>query len=432
MKLLIKNGRVVDPASGRDEHADVAIAAGRIVTIGKVSADFNASRTLDASGLVVAPGFFDLAARLREPGHEHEGMLESEMAAAVAGGVTSLVCPPDTDPVLDEPGLVQMLKFRARSLNLAHVYPLGALTRNLAGEVLTEMAELTEAGCVGFSQAEVGLKDTLVLHRALQYAATFGYTTWLRPNDAWLGNGVAAKGALATRMGLTGVPVIAETIALSTLFELMRDTGARVHLCRLSSAAGIELVRRAKAEGLPVSCDVSINNLHLTDVDIGYFNAAMRVTPPLRQQRDRDAIRAALADGTIDALVSDHTPVDEDAKTLPFAEAEPGATGLELLLSLALKWGSESGQSLLQTLAKITSAPVGVLGDSLGSLAASAGKLVEGGVADLCLFDPEARWIVRSGNLRSQGKHTPFGGYELPGRVRCTLVGGAVAYEARE
>jgi len=432
MKLLIKNGRVVDPASGRDEHADVAVAAGRIVAIGKVSADFHASRTLDASGLVVAPGFVDLAARLREPGHEHEGMLESEMAAAVAGGVTSLVCPPDTDPVLDEPGLVEMLKFRARSLNLAHVYPLGALTRNLAGEVLTEMAELTEAGCVGFSQAEVGLKDTLVLHRALQYAATFGYTTWLRPNDAWLGNGVAAKGALATRMGLTGVPVIAETIALATLFELMRDTGARVHVCRLSSAAGIELVRRAKAEGLPVSCDVSINSLHLTDVDIGYFNAAMRVTPPLRQQRDRDAIRAALADGTIDALVSDHTPVDEDAKTLPFAEAEPGATGLELLLSLALKWGSESGQSLLQTLAKITSAPVGVLGDSLGSLAASAGKLVEGGVADLCLFDPEARWIVRSGNLRSQGKHTPFGGYEVPGRVRCTLVGGAVAYEARE
>ena len=432
MKLLIKNGRVVDPASGRDEPADVAIAAGRIVAIGKVSGDFHASRTLDASGLVVAPGFVDLSARLREPGHEHEGMLESEMAAAVAGGVTSLVCPPDTDPVLDEPGLVQMLKFRARSLNLAHVYPLGALTRNLAGEVLTEMAELTEAGCVGFSQAEVGLKDTLVLHRALQYAATFGYATWLRPNDAWLGNGVAAKGALATRMGLTGVPVIAETIALSTLFELMRDTGARVHLCRLSSAAGIELVRRAKAEGLPVSCDVSINNLHLTDVDIGYFNAAMRVTPPLRQQRDRDAIRAALADGTIDALVSDHTPVDEDAKTLPFAEAEPGATGLELLLSLALKWGSENGQSLLQTLAKITSAPVGVLGDSLGSLAASAGRLVEGGMADLCLFDPEARWIVRSGNLRSQGKHTPFGGYEVPGRVRCTLVAGAVAYEARE
>lgn len=429
MKLLIKNGRVIDPASGRDERTDVAIAAGRIVAIGDVSADFKPSRTIDAAGLVVAPGLVDLAARLREPGHEHEGMLESEMAAAVAGGVTSLVCPPDTDPPLDEPGLVEMLKFRARNLNLAHLYPLGALTRGLAGDTLTEMAELTEAGCVGFSQAEVALKDTLVLHRALQYAATFGYTVWLRPNDAWLGNGVAAKGPLATRLGLSGVPVIAETIALETLFALVRDTGARVHLCRLSSAAGIELVRRAKAEGLPVSCDVSIHNLHLIDVDIGYFNAAMRLTPPLRQQRDRDAIRAALADGTVDALVSDHTPVDADAKNLPFAEAEPGGTGLELLLSLALKWGTESGLPLGKTLATVTSAPVAVLGNALGSLAASAGRIVEGGVADLCLFQPDAHWLVEPGALKSQGQHTPFAGLELPGRVAATLVAGHVAYE---
>ena len=337
MKILIKNGRIIDPASGFDAIGDVAIAAGRINALGRVSPDFHANRTIDASGLVVMPGLVDLAVRLREPGHEHEGMLESEMAAAVAGGVTSLVCLPDTDPPLDEPGLVEMLKFRARNLNQAHLYPLGALTRGLAGTALTEMAELTEAGCVGFSQAEVALNDTLVLHRALQYASTFGYTTWLRAQDGFLGQGVAAKGALATRMGLSGVPVIAETIALNTIFELVRDTGARVHLCRLSSAAGIELVRRAKAEGLPITCDVSINQLHLTDLDIGYFNAAMRLTPPLRQQRDRDAIRAGLADGSIDALVSDHTPVDADAKNLPFAEAEPGATGLELLLSLALK-----------------------------------------------------------------------------------------------
>ncbi|HWI12313.1 MAG TPA: dihydroorotase [Burkholderiaceae bacterium] len=430
MKILIKGGRVVDPASGRDEVGDLAIAAGRIVGLGQVSREFEPDRVIDARGLVVAPGLVDLAARLREPGHEHEGMLESEMAAAVAGGVTSLVCPPDTEPVLDEPGLVQMLKFRARNLNLAHVYPLGALTRGLKGEVLTAMAELTDAGCVGFSQAEVSLRDTLVLHRALQYAATFGYTTWLRPNDAWLGNGVAAKGALATRMGLAGVPVIAETIALATIFELVRDTGARVHLCRLSSAAGIELVRRARAEGLPVSGDVSINSLHLTDVDIGYFDAAMRVTPPLRQQRDRDAIRAALADGTIAALVSDHTPVDADAKHLPFAEAEPGATGLELLLSLALKWGADDGVPLQRALACVTAAPVAVVGDALGSLAASAGRLVEGGVADVCVFDPDARWVVTPAALRSQGKHTPFAGYELPGRVRFTLVAGHVAHEA--
>jgi len=431
MKILIKNGRVIDPASNRDAVGDVAVAAGRIVGLGQVSSEFEPDRVIDATGLVVAPGLVDLAARLREPGHEHEGMLESEMAAAVAGGVTSLVCPPDTEPVLDEPGLVQMLKFRARNLNLAHLYPLGALTRGLKGEVLTAMAELTDAGCVGFSQAEEAMRDTLVLHRALMYAATFGYTTWLRPNDAWLGNGVAAKGALATRMGLAGVPTIAETIALATIFELVRDTGARVHLCRLSSAAGIELVRRAKAEGLPVTCDVSVNNLHLTDVDIGYFNAAMRVTPPLRQQRDRDAIRAALADGSIDALVSDHTPVDADAKHLPFAEAEPGASGLELLLSLALKWGADDQVPLTRTLATVTTAPVAVIGDALGSLAASAGRLVEGGVADVCVFDAGARWQVTSAALRSQGKHTPFAGYELPGRVQCTLVAGHVAYDAR-
>jgi dihydroorotase len=430
MKILIRGGRLIDPTTGRDEPGDVAIAAGRIVALGAVNADFHANRTIDATGLVVAPGLVDLAVRLREPGHEHEGMLESEMAAAVAGGVTSLVCLPDTDPVLDEPGLVEMLKFRARNLNLAHLYPLGALTRGLQGEVLTEMAELTEAGCVGFSQAEVAVKDTLVLHRALQYASTFGYTVWLRPNDAYLGNGVAAKGPLATRMGLSGVPVIAETIALNTIFELVRDTGARVHLCRLSSAAGVELVRRAKAEGLPVTCDVSIHQLHLTDVDIGYFNAAMRLTPPLRQQRDRDAIRAALADGTVDALVSDHTPVDADAKTLPFAEAEPGATGLELLLSLALKWGADAGLSLPKTLATVTRGPVAVLGDALGSLSASAGRLVDGGVADLCLFDAAAYWPVTGAALKSQGRHTPFAGLELPGRVRCTVVSGHVAFEA--
>jgi len=431
MKILIKNGRLVDPATGRDEPGDVAIAAGRVVALGAVNPDFHPNRTIDASGLVVAPGLVDLAARLREPGHEHEGMLESEMAAAVAGGVTSLVCPPDTDPPLDEPGLVEMLKFRARNLNQAHLYPLGTLTRGLAGEVLTEMAELTEAGCVGFSQAEAPLADTLVLQRALQYASTFGYTVWLRPQDAHLGKGVAASGALATRLGLSGVPVVAETIALHTIFELMRVTGARVHLCRLSSAAGIDLVRRAKAEGLPVTCDVSVNHLHLIDMDIGYFNAAMRLTPPLRQQRDRDAIRAGLADGTIDALVSDHTPVDEDAKNLPFAEAEPGATGLELLLSLALKWGEESGAGLSKALAKVTCAPVNVLGDALGSLQSSAGRLVEGGMADLCLFDAGARWTVEPRAFRSQGKHSPFAGLELPGRVRATLVAGQLAYEAK-
>jgi dihydroorotase len=379
---------------------------------------------------VVAPGLVDLSVRLREPGHEHEGMLESELAAAVAGGVTSLVCPPDTDPVLDEPGLVEMLKFRAEKLHQSRVFPLGALTRGLRGTALTPMVQLTEAGCVGFSQAEVPLEDTQVLQRALQYAASFGFTVWLRPQDMHLGKGVAASGALATRLGLSGVPVAAETIALHTIFELMRSTGARVHLCRISSAAGLALVARAKADGLNVSCDVSINSLHLTDTDIGYFDSRMRLDPPLRQQRDRDALRQGLLDGTVDALVSDHTPVDEDAKTLPFAEAEPGATGLELLLGLACKWGTDSGAGLLRTLAVLTSEPARVLGTSLGTLQASSGQLVQGGVADVCIFDPATAWTVEPAALRSQGKHTPFSGYEMPVRVRWTVVGGLVAYEA--
>ncbi len=430
MKLLIKGGRVIDPASNRDEIADVAIAAGRIIAIGEAPADFAPNRTIEAAGCIVAPGLLDLAVRLREPGHEHEGMLESEMAAAAAGGVTSLVCPPDTDPVLDEPGLVEMLKFRAEKLHQARVFPLGALTRNLQGEVLTEMVELTESGCVAFSQADVALANTQVLQRALQYASTFGYAVWLRPNDYYLGQGVAASGALATRMGLSGVPVAAETVAMHTLFELMRATGARVHLCRLSSAAGVALVRQAKDEGLPLTCDVSINSLHLTDTDIGYFDSRMRLNPPLRQQADRDALREGLADGTIDALVSDHNPVDEDAKALPFAESEPGATGVELLLSLALKWGQESGVGLTRALAVLTSEPARVLGPALGTLQMSVGQLVVGGMADVCVFDPMAEWTVKPEALRSQGKHTPFSGYEVPGRVRCTIAGGQLAFQA--
>lgn len=425
MKIHIKGGTLIDPVAGTQRQADVFVAAGKVAAIGAAPADFNAAKTIDATGLIVAPGFVDLSARLREPGYEHKATLESEMAAAVAGGVTSLVCPPDTDPVLDEPGLVEMLKFRARNRNQAHVYPLGALTVGLKGQVITEMVELTEAGCIGFTQANVPVTDTQVLLRALQYASTYGYTVWLRPLDAFLAKGgVAASGPVASRLGLSGVPVAAETIALHTLFELMRVTGARVHVARLSSAAGVALVRAAKAEGLPVTCDVSANHLHLIDVDIGYFDAQFRLDPPLRAERDREAIRAALADGTIDAICSDHTPVDDDEKLLPFAEATPGATGLELLLSLTVKWAREAGVPLARALAAITSAPADVL-------KLPAGRIGEGAPADLCVFDPNAHWRVEPRALKSQGHNTPFLGYELPARVCATLVAGQVAFERR-
>ncbi len=430
MKLLIRNGHLLDPASGLDAPGDVAIADGRVLALGQIPADFVPVQTLDAQGCMVMPGLVDLAVRLREPGHEHEGMLASELAAAVAGGVTCLVCPPDTDPVLDEPGLVEMLRFRAQSLHQARVLPLGALTRGLKGEVLTEMLQLREAGCVGFSQAEVGIANTQVLMRAMQYARSFGYTVWLRPQELHLGKGVAASGPLATRMGLSGVPVAAETIALHTIFELVRATGARVHICRLSSAAGAQLLRQAKAEGLPVTGDVSINSLHLTDMDVGYFDSRTRLNPPLRQQRDREALRQALQDGTIDALVSDHMPVGADEKELPFAEAEPGATGLELLLSLALKWARDSHLPLVQALACVTHRSADVLAASQGSAQGGMGRLAVGAKADVCVFDPQAAWTVQAAGLRSQSKHTPFGGYELPGQVRATLVAGRLAYQA--
>lgn len=424
MKIHIKNGRLVDPKNGIDGKRDLFIAGGEIVGVGAPPDGFGANKTIDATGLVVAPGLVDLSARLREPGFEYKATLQSEMRAAVAGGVTSLACPPDTDPPLDEPGLVEMLKHRARNLNLAHLFPIGALTAELGGERLTEMAELRDAGCVAFSQAERAITDTEVLWRALQYAATFGFCVWLRPQDPYLSkNGVAHDGDVATRLGLPGIPSFAETIVLSTILQVVRATGARVHLCRLSAGESVAMIREAKRAGLPVTCDVGAHHLHLSDMDLGYFDSHCHVVPPFRSLRDRDALRAGVQDGTIDAVCSDHTPVDEDAKQLPFGEAQPGATGLELLLPLTLKWAQEAKLPLAQALARVTVEPARVLG-------IDAGYLSVGANADVCVFDPEAYSRITAEGLKSQGKNTPFLGYELPGVVRATLVSGHLCYEA--
>ncbi|VVE89452.1 dihydroorotase [Pandoraea bronchicola] len=418
MKLHLKGGRVIDPATRTDQVQDVFIAEGKIAALGAVPGDFTAERTVDATGLAIMPGLVDLAARRMTA--------SSEAAAALAGGVTRVVCPPDTDPVLDEPDLVEMLQLRASATHLAQVHPLGALTVGLAGRELTEMAQLTQAGCIGLSQANAPMPDNRTLLRALQYAGTFGLTVWLRAQDTALAaGGVAASGAVASRLGLAGIPVAAETIALHTFLELVRVTGTRVHLCRLSSAAGLALVRAAKAEGLPVTCDVAAHHLHLTDMDIGYFDAQYRLDPPLRGQRDREAMREAARDGTIDAICSDHTPLAADARLVPFAQAVPGASGLELLLSLVLKWADESRVPLVDALARVTHGPA----QRLVAVAPGAGRLAPGQPADVCVFAPSAHWTVGAQTLRSAGHNTPFLGYELPGRVRFTLVGGRVAHE---
>jgi dihydroorotase len=421
MNIQIKAGHLIDPKNSIDAQLDLFIVAGKVSAIGNAPTGFVADKIVDATGLVVTPGLIDLAARLREPGYEYKATLESEMDAAVAGGVTSLACPPDTDPPLDEPGLVEMLKHRAKNLNQAHVYPVGALTQALKGAELTEMAELADAGCVAFSQADAQLIDTRVLMRAMQYAATFDFSVWLRPQDSFLArDGVAHDGEVASRLGLPAIPACAETIAITTMLQLARETGVRLHLCRISTEPGVALIRAAKQQGLAVTCDVSANHVHLSEIDIGFFDSNCHLTPPLRSQRDRDALRAGLLDGTIDAICSDHTPVDEDAKQLPFAEAEAGATGLELLLPLALKWAGQN--ALSAALAKVTQQPARILG-------LDAGHLSVGSAADVCVFDPKAYWKIESAALKSQGKNTPFLGLELQGKVRYTLVDGQIVYQ---
>ncbi len=424
MNIYIKNGTLIDPKNHIDAKRDVFIAAGKIAAIGNAPSGFVADQVIDAGGLVVAPGLIDLAARLREPGYEYMATLETEMEAAVAGGITSLACPPDTDPPLDEPGLVEMLKHRARNLNQARVYPVAALTTGLQGQELTEMTELVDAGCVAFSQADAPLTDTRVLMRAMQYAATFGFSVWLRPQDSFLAkDGVAHDGEVATRCGLPVIPVLAETIALSTMLALASETGVKLHVCRISSAAGVKMIRAAKQRGLPVTCDVSINHVHLSEMDIGFFDANCHLMPPLRSLRDRTALRAGLLDGTIDAICSNHAPVDEDAKQLPFAEAEAGATGLELLLPLVLKWAQQDKLKLSDALAKVTLHSAYILG-------LDAGHLSVGAAADVCIFNPDTYWKVESGALKSQGKNTPFNGHELQGKVRFTLIDGKIVYQA--
>ena len=424
MNIQIKNGRLIDPENGIDKVQDVFIAAGKVLALGKAPAGFVAEKIIDANKMVVIPGLIDLAARLREPGYEYKATLESEMNAAVAGGITSLACPPDTDPALDEPGLVEMLKHRARALSQAHVYPVGALTYGLKGQELTEMAELADAGCIAFSQADAPLTDTRVLMRAMQYAATFGFSVWLRPQDSFLAReGVAHDGEVATRLGLPAIPVCAETIALATMLQLARETGVRLHICRISSAASVAMIRQAKKEGLALSCDVSMNHVHLSEMDIGFFDSNCHLVPPLRSQRDRDALRIGLQEGVIDAICSNHSPVDDDAKQLPFAEAEAGATGLELLLPLVLKWTQQSKHALVDAIAKVTINPARIL-------KIDAGHLTVGAAADICIFDPEDYWKVEAAALKSQGKNTPFLGMEMQGKVRYTLVNGQIVYQA--
>ena len=415
MNTVILNGRVIDPKNGVDRLASLYIAAGKIAAVGDAPAGFVADKSIDATGCIVCPGLIDLGARLNS--------IQAELAAAVAGGVTSVVVPPDADPPLDEPELADRLVHRGEEIGKARILPLGALTLGLNGERLAELAGLKKAGCVAFSQANKPVVDTEALLRAMEYAATFGFAVWLQPQDYWLSrNGIAHEGEVASRLGLAGIPVAAETIAIATIVQLVRDTGCRVHLTRLSSAAGVVLLTAARDDGLPVTFDIGIHHLLLTENDIGFFNPHARFCPPLRAQSDRLALSNAAAGG-LAAICSDHTPVGADDKLLPFGEAKPGATGLELLLPLTLKWAEAAGVPLSAALARITCAPAEVLGLPLGQLGVGA-------TADVCVFDPAANWLVTPEALKSRGKNSPWLGYAMNGQVRATLAEGRLVYTA--
>jgi dihydroorotase len=422
-RISIRHGRLIDPANGLDRDIDLHLADGRVLAIGDAPDGFHPDRTLDARGLIVCPGFVDLSARLREPGLEQKATIASETRAAAAAGITTLCCPPDTSPVVDTPAVAQLIQQIAQRAGFARVLPAGATTRGLEGKQITEMAALKLAGCPVLSQAERPIRSAQVQRRAMEYAATFGLTLFLHPQDPDLtSGGCAHEGRVSTRLGLPGIPEAAETVAIARDLALAGQTGARIHFRGLSTARAAAILAAARHRGVQASADVSIHQLFLTEDDLEGFDANCHLIPPLRTVADRDALRQALAAGEIGAICSDHQPHDADAKLLPFPETAPGISGLETLLPLALRLVTEGILDLPGVIARLTTGPAGILGVDLGHLS-------PGAIADVCIFDPDACWIPTPGTLLSHGENSPFLYTPMHGRVTTTLLEGRIVFE---
>jgi dihydroorotase len=422
MSILIKNGRVIDPKNNIDSILDILVVNGKITELNKNLDSKKANQIIDASKKIVMPGIIDLQLNLREPGNQYKSTLESEMKAANAGGVTGMVCPPDTTPILDEPGLVKMLKNKSEALKRGNVYPLGALTQKLNGKLLTEINDLYESGCIGFSQAEKPIQDTEVLYRSFQYLSTFNLKAFLRAEDAYLSEkGIINAGEISTRLGLKGIQSISETTAINKILEIARLTKTKVHLNKISTADGLNLVKIAKKNGINVTCDVSIHQIFLTDNDIGFFNTNCYLKPPLRKESDRIKIIESIVDGTIDAICSDHSPVNEDNKLKPFAESEHGASSVELLIPMVFKLSEEYKIDLGLLINKITHIPANILEINKGNLSINSD-------ADICIFDPNYSWEVNAKTLISEGKNTPFMNANFIGKVSSTIFNGNIVF----
>ena len=423
MRIAILNGHLIDPRNQVDSLQDLYLADGKVVAVGAAPEGFTADQTIDASNQIVCPGFVDLSARLREPGQEYKGTIASETRAAAAGGVTSLCIPPDTTPVIDSPAVVEWIHRANQDAGYCRVFPLGALTQGLQGERLSEMAHLKQAGCVGVSNAMRNSDNPLVLRRALEYAASIDMTVFLQTQVSSLSNsGVAHEGAVSLRLGLAGIPEAAETQAVANYLMLVEQTGARVHFGRLSTARAIQMIGRAKYDGLNITADVAAHQLHLTEMDLGYFNSMCHVRPPLRTQRDMEALREAVSDDRIEAICSDHQPHDLDAKLAPFAETEPGISALATLLPLCLRLVTTKQLSLSAMVERLSTTPAEIL-------SIDAGHLSVGANADIAIFDPIHEWVLTANDMVSHGKNTPFLGWSLQGRITHTLIGGKPVFQ---
>jgi dihydroorotase len=424
MKLHIKKGRIIDPANNIDKEGDIYIADGRIVSVLKTVSGFGADQVIDAKGLWVCPGIIDLGARFREPGLEHKATIESEAVAAAAGGVTAVCYPPDTDPVIDTAAAAELIHQRATATGRVRIHTVAALTQGLEGKLLAEMAGLKEAGCIAVSNVNRAIASTEVFRRSLEYAATVDLPVFIHAEDPWLRNyGVAHEGALSTRLGLPPIPETAETTAVAQALLLIEHAGARAHFCRLSAARSIELVAAARQRGLPVTADVGICHLHLTEMDIDGYNTQCHLIPPLRRLADKEALTQSVADGRIEAVCSDHQPHDLDAKAAPFSLSEPGASTLETLLPLVLDLVHKEKLTPGRAVACLTAEPARILGLDAGTLSKDA-------PADVILIDPDAAWTVDRERLLSAGRNTPFHGWEMSGRVTHTLLGGRLVHQA--
>lgn len=420
MKIVIRNGRIIDPANGMDAVGDVYVVDEQITESFAVTAD---TREINASGQVVCPGLIDIKTNMGEPGSEHDSTMEVESRAAVKGGITTVCIQPNTQPAIDTAAMANMIHQRTTTTTGIRILPLGALTIGLEGTTLTDMGSLLDAGCIGFSNAHNSVRNTLVMRRAMQYAATFDAVVYIRSHDPWLtGNGCVHEGEMSTRLGLPAIPEAAETVAVARDLALVETTGVRAHFSQLSCGRSVEMISEMKQAGLDVTADVAVHNLHLTEFDTDNFNTLCHVIPPLRSKADRERLRAGLKDGTISVICSDHQPCQMDDKLEPFSQSAPGISGLETLLPLTLSLVDENVVDLPAAIRLLTKNPAEILG-------IESGTLMPGSPADVCVFNPDSKWKFDSRTLVSRGRNNPFDGWEMRGRVTTTIVNGNIVYE---